>query len=336
MPVSLQPVEVARLDVDPVAPRALHATRPRSFTVAEDPPGPGPGPGPSPGPGATNVLNATDTFRGGAFLVVSADGQLFADDSQDSDTLTNFTLSNALRDLDGVTLDTGAGAGSVASATSDSLFTHYDASIDVNVDLPSAQTAGEVELASLEGDNGARVWLAKGFGAENRVVARGAPDGSTVFAPTFGATITLRLVRGPSRVYGFVGIRTRSDPEQYLELVPVLDYPLPEPLPHSLTVRARNLAQAARIRTTINNFTVRSAVDINGRLTRNKRTPNPFQVTGIVPAATIDEVGTGTANVFGLFGADEFDFVYTYGPGTPVGTEVVRTFRAYSDPFTVP
>lgn len=332
----LVPVRVIRLQVEPDA-RPSKATRPRVFDLQPvGPPDPGPDPGPEPGPGATIVLGASDTFRGGALVIASADGQAYLDTSRDTVNLSRWTLSNALRSESGVTLDTGSIAGSVASITSPDDYRHYDAVLDVQIDLPDVQTNGEVELASLEGDLGARVWLAKGFGKQNVVVARGAPDGSTVIAPALGEIISLRLVRAPRRVYGFVVTRTRSDPEHFVESISILDYPLPEPTAHNLTVRARNLAQAARIRTTVNNFTVRSAMDINGRLAPNKRTPNPSQITARVPAATIDEVGDATANAFGLFGTNPFDFTYTYGLGTPVGTEVVRVFQDYSDVFTVP
>ena len=97
----------------------------------------------------------------------------------------------------------------------------------------------------------------------------------------------------------------------------------------------RVLAAAANPQARWTNYTVRPHVAVNGRLLDNKVARTDGQVLGVVPAATLAEVGDTTVTMFGLHGNStpaSNAFSYTLPTGFQVASDGSTTVTLYNDP----
>lgn len=295
-------------------------------------------------PGEVVALPLSDTFRGGAFVVVASGGVL--DTSRDEE-LTTDPGWTAVGDVE---FDSRRGArlrsvtGPATLTTPDSDYRYFDVAVDVVPLSPPDSAPANALIACLEHEVAgvtARVCLVRGAASQpNQLLAigeafNGDPAAGVAVAPD-AELVTLRLVRNGPRVYGFIGQRVPGTDDAYTSLIKVLDAPAPAfgTLGGVIRLASRTETSTRNTAAEFTNYTVRSHIAINGRLLDNKDVPTRRQVVGNVPAATLAEVGPASVSVFGLFGVNESDdaFEYTLPAPRTVGNEVVRTLRTYQDP----
>jgi hypothetical protein len=296
-------------------------------------------------PTGVNVLPGQDTFRGGALLVVASSDVL--DTTRDA-LLTSLPAGWSTSGLvDFPALRRGALLRGTASApalltTADADYVNFDAAVDIEPLSPPDGPPSDALIGCLEhpaGGGTARVCLVRGaFSDPSQLLAIGeafAGDPAAGVAAVPAGIQTLRLVRNQDRVYGFVGTRG-AGADSYVTLTKILDAPAPALGTSTGPLRLASRAESSQRTTSavFRNFTVRSHASINGRLLDEKTVPTNRQVVGLVPRATIEEVGFATVSVFGLFGTvsstDTFQYILP-APRT-VGNEIVRTLRTYQDP----
>lgn len=292
-----------------------------------------------------------DTIRGGLLLVL-AQNALLLDPSRDQSFLS-LTLPAGWTSVssgsgsvkatrDGLKLDSGVVAGSVAGLQTPDDYGRFDVAVDVELVFPVGGQPSVVDLAVLEARTisgaVARVRLRRGFGSDPaRTVVFGdftiggvTTTGGIEFAPD--GPLTLRIVRNGARIFGFVGVRDVSG--RYTTLVKVIDYDRFPVDGGKIRLYLGNVGLAKRVVSTFANFTVRSHSTIAGRLLNNKLDISARRIVGNVPAATLEEVGLVDLSIFGLFGELKFTngFRYVLPPEKTLGRQSPRTLFTVQDP----
>ena len=318
------------------------------------PPDPPPTP-PPPVPADLVFVPESDTIRGGKEIVFSLGGSLL-DTSRDESFLStslpagwsNVTSGSGQRlpTAAGLVLDTRLAAASQAGIeTPDNDYVSFDVAVDVELFYPVGATSVPVNLAVLETETSsgstARVRLCRGWGADPTLTVGfgdlllvGEPDltGGIVDAGSALEKITLRIVRDAARVFGFVGKRDSTG--RYTMLQKVIDYDAFPIDAGAVRFYVGNNTLARRVQTRFSNFTVRSHALINSRLVEDKVDVSTRRMTGVVPAATLEEVGLHDLTVFGLFGSvtSVNGFEYTLPAEKTVGRVTARRLFTVQDP----
>lgn len=298
------------------------------------------------------LSTSEDTIRGGKLIVFAANAS-FIDTSRDR-TLREVTLPAGWSTVvsgtgavsagrTGVACDSGLTSASTAGLESTDTYLQADVAVDVELVHPTGATASAVDLAVLEARSAsgsvARVRLRRGFGADSELtVAYGditPASGPVVVGGIADAAgnLTLRIVRDGVRVWGFVGTRTTDG--GWASLVKVLDYDRFASDAGVVRFYVGNVGVAGRVLTRFTNYTVRSHARIGSRLVDDKVDISTRRFTGLVPAATVEEVGLHDISVFGLFGELVYDdgFRYVLPPPKTVGRESTRTLFVVQDPI---
>jgi hypothetical protein len=280
---------------------------------------------------------ASDTFRGGAELVITSSGTL-QDTSEDETFLGHRTLPTPWTDVStgsgaasidfkrGLTLATGGAPGAVAAVRSATLLDHFDISVDMFTLGP--QTArSEITEAALELICGAGELVVKVLRRPAGVVATSyytvngfTTPGGTV--PLTSRSFTLRLVRNGARVWAFVD-DTQLHSDGYFFAAGVTG---------TARIWVANNLTNSNVRCRVTNYKIESHARIGNRLLDNK-TIIFRRLVGNVPAATLEEVGDAELAAFGLFGeaVDPTGFEYTLPTPRTVGRARNRLFELYSD-----
>ena len=286
------------------------------------------------------ILPTSDSFRGGALVVVTAQNVL--DTSRDA-ALTSLPVGwSSSGDITfssrGALLRSETAPAILTTADSDYL--RFDAAVDTLPLTPPDDAPAIAQIACLEHEAAgvtASICLVRGaFANTTQLLAigeafAGDPAGGIAAAPA--GRLTLRLVRNADRVYGFVGTR-ETTVDGYTSLTKILDAPAPGlgSTPGVLRLTSRTGSSNRTTSAQFTNFTVRSHASINARLLDNKFVPTNRQVVGNAPTAPIEELGAATVDVFGLFGVTSTSFQYTLPAPRTVANEIVRTLRTYQDP----
>jgi hypothetical protein len=251
-----------------------------------------------------------DTFRGGGFVTISSQAGLVTTGLDQSfqdgvpGTWPNLSINGGSVSRDGrfgVVLNAGAGTSGVAGLQSPSMFRHFDVAIDIDVIGPP-HSVTPIDIASLElvsGLNVARVRIVQEglvTTARGDLFLNGTQIPSGVSAvPSTATTLTLRLVRADTHLYGFIGKRDVNT-GVYSELTQVLSYPTFPAGLGNITISTRNNGTTAGSRIRISNFTVRSSAAISYRLLDNKIDAEEHRLVGFVPAASLGLRALGILN----------------------------------------
>lgn len=251
------------------------------------------------------VSPPADTTRGGALVSIARPDvyDVTRDNPLTSAGALTLTSGRVTFSAQGVELDASSGT----AATYTELETSYEL-FDLRV---------TAELLTLTGDlrvehEGAYIGVNGRQQATGRALT-GDPAEPEVTLPR-GGLHTLRLVRTPSQVFGFVD--------------GVLIVRGAVPSSGGTIVLAARSGGLGRMR----DFTVRSGATINGELLADTSVYASNVLVGAAPPSS--SVGDATLEVFGLFGSESSSSVFDYTYPTPrtVATEVVRTLRTYQDP----
>ena len=284
----------------------------------------------------------SDTFRGGAQLVVVREGIRNTERDRPLTSLpSSWTTSGQVSfDSRGALLKSLSTPATLT--TSDSNYAYFDVSVDVTPLSPPDTSATTELIACLEHEVGgeiARVCIVRGATADpSKLYAIGEAFTGDVTAGAQLAPagrITLRLIRNGPKIWGYVGVRPSvAQPDEFSVLLKVLDTSVEALGALGGVIRLASRSSSRATSAIFSNYTVRSQVTINNRPLVNKRTPTNRQLVGFVPAATIRELGPAVVSVFGLFGSvtDSGVFSYTLPAAKTVGNEITRTLRSYQDP----
>jgi hypothetical protein len=300
------------------------------------------------------AFGGSDTIRGGKQVLVSAPTLSVLDSGLDEsfaalpgapppgwseigsgDKNYEFTFTE---------LETTPIPGTFSGLQLDSDLVHFDAAIDIDLNQPRATSSGQgsaVDVAIFRFD------VPTAIPAASLIVQveRG-PDAQLLVRAVMSAYgreivgsghifdldhFTLRIVRNRDRIWAFFGVRDSF--RNYTTLVKLFDSgPQFAIEPGNLSIRVDNRLRAVNTKTRITNFTVESHARIGPRLLEEKAI-RFSRAIGIVPAATLEEVGFAELVVFGLFGesiAPE-GFEYTLPVPRTVGRELTRQLELYSD-----
>lgn len=286
---------------------------------------------------------ATDTFRGGLELAVAVPGSDLLDTSLDQDllgtalpggwgsatagsgTVTPTTL--------GVKLSTGGNPGSTASLQTPAV-TAFDASFEIVYIGSPAVSQERAPIAQMVCDVGGEelsiiIWL-ETTGRWTLVGSTTSrPGGSQIMLPA--RPLVLQIVREGVRAWLFYGTRATDGVhiEGAVALARITQYVAGA---GTLTVSCANLTNAVDLAVYVRNFVVRSHARIGPRLILDK-TAGDLRITGVVPAATVQEVGDNELGVFGIFGSTSAatGFAYSLPQGRTVAEDATKTLISYQD-----
>lgn len=330
---------------DPIDPPELY-----SFSIAIPPPSP-------PTPPTVNILPNNDTIRGGKVVYVFGtgpyDGQtnrLIGDAGQ---TLpTGWTGSGLVSPtVFGLNLSVPPTASSTSQVIVDGSFGGFDAAIDIEVRAPGAIMPATYEVAALTftGDTSGVVSrlivsldpaLSKVDLVASLSSTGGSLFGGAVTASTNILRTTLRLVKSGPTIWAYVGTRlsflttaSNADLDTWTSLTSVGRLDVPDET-GTLSFSMSNLTNPHAATTRFTNFTTRCHAKINGRLLDAKSVVGPRRLTGLVPAATLADVGATTIDVFGpgITGVLSGPFTYTLPLPLTIGTRVFDRLRFYGNP----
>jgi hypothetical protein len=290
-----------------------------------------------------------DTFRGGTETAVYAPTSKLFDTSEDATFLGSYALPATWSDISsgsgivtvdtrrGALLDTAGAPASIAAIQKSTSLHHFDAAIDVVLVAPWHTRQGVIDAAELRFTTGSDIFFVKAtIGPDDLALITSSytVGGVTTVGGTASfdlrSRFTLRLVKNGERVFAFVG--RRGADRRYTELVKLHDAASFPDLAGGLDVRAANNTAATSVRAYVSNFTIESHARIGPRLLEDKRVAFR-RITGIVPAATLEEVGLNELVAFGLFGQviSPAGFEYTLPVPRTVGRAQDRAFEDFTD-----
>lgn len=296
-----------------------------------------------------DVFHPSDTLRGGGQFVAFTLEPII-DTSRDASLLSTALPGgwSAIGDVTptshGVVLSAGPGTGASSSLLVPfSDYARYDASIDVELLLPTDIPSSPVELIALTttlpgGAGSARIGFRTTpngrFGVYGEV-RQGAVIDQSGFYPVldpFNFTWTLRLVRNGLKVYGLIGTRDRRS-NRFTQVAEVFTGSVNSTVAGTMSIVTQNSSSDVVTRARVHDYIVESHASINGRLVLGKVVRSGKQIHGVVPAAPSTELGAATIEIFGMFGAatSTLGFEYVLPPSRTVGNEIVGTIKIFSD-----
>jgi len=288
-----------------------------------------------------SVSRASDNFRGGAEITIATAGGLldpafdtqnlsgWADDSSGGGSTALVTSGRAMR------LTASGVPGGVARRVNPiASFQSFDARVTVVPEGPlQLFGSGEIEVASFEvvfsGGCVARCRIVRSGTQASNVFLGVADAGSNCGAILPGATpltadevsggVELQIVRHSCHLRILVGGREIVRDNRYT------------PPSEDAGFRVQTTGRAASA--TVSNFNITGHALIGGRLLVNKQVLSPRRMTGVIPAATLFDVGPVVVQVFGLGVRADVPgaFSYTLPTGQTIGRDSGGRVISYTD-----
>lgn len=282
-----------------------------------------------PAPLVVYITPPRDTLRGGTQVTIYAD-RAFTTTAYDAALVAGVSGSGGFAADTGIAA-TGPTAGSTAGATHQDTFTHFDCAVTAEFlsppNSPTDYTPAALEVVHIATGDTARVYVtraANGVLTAHGDILRGAvvEPGGVAVLPAGSTTVVLRLVRGPTRLYGFV------------DEIELLNTPTFTPGLCQPRFATRNGAGTTAVRTRYTGFELRSHATIAGRLVVNKINAEARHLIANVPAATISELGLTDVEVFGPWGAVTLNngFEYVLPAPSTLSNDGSRQLTTYLDP----